>query len=291
MADTLAYELDLDNDGSDDGFGPVGLDKAQPEPTQEDVESPVPEPSELAADDTPTEPQTDVTPDPSPGEEDDPQERNWKAMRGVVAEKSKAAEDAERRAQQAEARLLALEAAQRVAQPQPQPAQEQPLPDMNEDPQGYIEARLERERLERANQLANLSEQTTREQLGSVEVDRRMDVYRQLATSDPSLTQRVTSSASPWHTMCSEVKKHEDLQRLGEIEDIDAYKEQIRKEVLAEVAAQTAGAQTPTPPVPPERIPQTLATTPSASPPTPADAVPDDIDEICHGHRGGSPFG
>lgn len=143
----------------------------------------------------------------------------------------KAVLDERRKRQELELKLAEYENKARTGD---QPQQEE-IPDVFEDPEAalrYFEKKTNQAIL---NERVNMSREmmkTFKEDYEEME-----QVFVDMANENPSLRDQMFRSSSPAKFAYETAKKHSEIQQLTTPEGLTAYKEQLRKELLAEMQA------------------------------------------------------
>lgn len=96
-----------------------------------------------------------------------------------------------------------------------------------------FESRLVNDRL-------NMSQALAEREFGKDKVAEKVTAFKELASQNPELRNRVFSSALPYHELVAIVDKHNEVK---EIENIDAYKEKLRAEIRAELLKEQEAAK------------------------------------------------
>jgi hypothetical protein len=87
-------------------------------------------------------------------------------------------------------------------------------------------------RSELMNERLNLSQAFAEREFGKDAVAEAVKAFKELASENPELRARFSSSPTPYHELVSIVKKHNEVK---EMENVDAYKEKLRAEIRAEL--------------------------------------------------------
>lgn len=131
-------------------------------------------------------------------------------------------------------------------------AEQQPKIDPYEQPEEYAAQQQQIANAQLFNSKVEMSEMIIKTQVGEAEYEETVEVFKQAAMSNPALVQALQSSAIPAKFAYDEGLKIKALNEMGN--DPIAYKEaiaeQVRKEVLAELADK---------PVPKETLPSSIA--------------------------------
>ena len=170
---------------------------------------------------------------------------NWRALRTQR-------DDFRSKAREAEGRIdtLERELAQLRGQQQPQRAAPT-LPDPDDNPEGYrqglteqirseVRAELEADRAQRENQRFNRSEADAIAKHGQQVVDVAFERFSALAQNNPGLADRLSQAHDPYEYIIQEVERQTLLE---EIQDPRTYKQRIREELEAEIAAKAGNGE------------------------------------------------
>lgn len=160
-----------------------------------------------------------------------------------------------------------LEDATKAPAPQATPQQQAgpALPDPFLDPEGYAAAVEQRAELRALNTRWLDQEETAKDKFGEEAVEAAFAALSEAAKSDPSLAHKVRGARNPWVEIVNWHKKQQAQAEVGD--DPAAFRERVRKEEREKLLAEQNGeSPTPTSPAAPApRIPQSLASTPSAA--------------------------
>ncbi len=85
------------------------------------------------------------------------------------------------------------------------------------------------------NQALNQSEFFVADKIGRDVLDKKIEVFKNLAESNPEIRQRFANAVSPYHELVSIVDQHDELEKL---KDLDGYKAKLKAEAKAEVKAE-----------------------------------------------------
>ena len=161
-----------------------------------------------------------------------------------------------------------LEEATKAPAPQATPQQQAgpALPDPFLDPEGYAAEVERRAELRAMNTRWLDQEETAKDKFGEEVVEAAFAALSEAAKSDPSLAVKVRGARNPWVEIVNWHKKQQAQAEIGD--DPAAFRERIREEERKKLLAEQNG-ESPTPSNPsapaPLRIPQSLASTPSAA--------------------------
>lgn len=214
------------------------------EPQQE-----TPETQEPAAEPTPETGAT-ATPEATPATE--PPKEEHVPYQAMKAEREKR-QEAQRKAEELEARLKQIEA-----------AQQQPQPQFYEDPDGYINARLQQAQQQFQQRFIAAMEADARAQ--HEDYDEAIGYLREKA--NPALIQQVFQSPNPAREAYSLAKRMQAFEQMG---DPEAYRQkleaEIRQKVEAELLAKEKSKQDALARIPPDLSNGRSSGAPSAATP------------------------
>lgn len=239
-------------------------------------EPPVEEMPETTPEEEPQEPQTAEAPETEPveaGEEpgeqpssppEEPQQRQV-PVSALEAERSKR-QEAQAKLDEAERARIAAEAQLQIYQrqaAQPQAPQEPvQAPDMWQEPEKWQQYQQQQVSEAILQERMNMSRHIAVQAHGEDKVAAAEQAFQAAAAKDPSLVMRLRSDPNPYGFA---VQRHEQEQVLAQTGgDLTGYREKMRAEIkaelLAEMQANIAQAQPPTPTLPPP----SLASAPAA---------------------------
>jgi hypothetical protein len=185
------------------------------------------------------------------------------------------AQMAEREAQYAREQLAqyqrALEAQQRAMQPQPQPI------DPIADPEGFARAVLERQAAQEQrmaehalHQRANMSEMLARREHGPEKIDAAVQ-----AATQAGLNRNFMQQSDPYAALMSWHNAQTVASQVGT--NLDAYRQKVREEILAEIRAGKTPVATAPLAAAPQNLPPSLAGATRANLASPVEPSPSDF--------------
>lgn len=151
-----------------------------------------------------------------------------------------------RRRQEAEARARELEQMLQSYQ-QPKQQAENDAPDIFEDPAGYTAWLREQTKQELLQELRGQRQQTSFEARLEVsemlarekhpDFEEKLAVFEDLVRQNPALAVELRNHRNPAEYAYTTAKNYAEVKQFGDFEGIDALKEKIRQELIAEAAA------------------------------------------------------
>lgn len=89
------------------------------------------------------------------------------------------------------------------------------------------------------NAMINMSEFHARDKFGDEVIDEKIGVFKELVNSNPALAQQFSNAVSPYHELVKIVDQHEEVQKMGNIDEYKAkLKAELREELKAELEAE-----------------------------------------------------
>ena len=112
---------------------------------------------------------------------------------------------------------------------------EKPAPDVFEDQEAYTKHITTQINQGILNERANISQFMAKRDYP--DLDEKVEKFHELVRENPQLREQALHSISPYHEIYDIVSKHEELEKM---KDIDSYRASLRAEIEAEVKAEEA---------------------------------------------------